>query len=208
MRFIQFVVSDEERDCSHSFSPAGRFLSHSHLLLIHNTSQKVRKLQESLETIKYDISSKRKAAALDGVKKSGGFLKGKTAEKMVASCREAKVCQDYIQQLDDGLKPLQTSIQASQDAFTGSEQERDALDKAYVQQQSLTKILTNLEEQMIPANYVTPVPAEYQDLPILTKRAAVEMKFSKAGGGPFDVNGVNYPSATMVMVIDGYTGEC
>ena len=146
-------------------------------------------MQEALETVKYDIGSKRKAAALDGVKKSKTFLSGGKASKMVASCRDAKVCTDLIQDLDKALDPLAESVKVSQDAFQGSEQERVALDKAYNAQQASTKILTALEEQMVPANYVTPVPAEYSDLPQLKKRATVEMTFKKDGGGPFDING-------------------
>jgi peptidylprolyl isomerase len=167
----------------------------------------VRNLQESLENIKHDLGTKRKAAALDGVKKSKTFLSGKTADKMLVSCRDAKICSDILSQMDAALEPLQTQIQASQAAFTGSEQEREALDKAYVQQVKLAKLLTTLEEQMIPENYETPVPPEYSDLPQLKKRATVEMKVKKANSGEnFDINGVNFAEAKMVMVIDGYTG--
>lgn len=164
-------------------------------------------MQEALETIKYDIASKRKAAAIDGVKKSKSFLAGKTADKMVASCRDAKECTKLLQDIDAALGPLSSALKDSQDAFTGSEQERDALDKAYVAQEKASDLLTLLEEQMVPANYVTPVPAEYDDLPQLKKRATVEMIIKKATpGAVFDVNGVNYPEAKLVMVIDGYTG--
>lgn len=169
-------------------------------------NKEVRSLQEALETIKYDISSKRKAAAIDGVKKSKSFLTGGKADKMVASCREGDVCKRLLKDIDTALDPLATALRDSQDAFTGSEQERDALDKAYIAQQKATALLTQLEEQMVPANYVTPVPPEYNDLPQLKKRATVEMIIKKAQqGGQFDVNGVNFPEAKLVMVIDGYT---
>ncbi|CAJ1962637.1 unnamed protein product [Cylindrotheca closterium] len=169
-------------------------------------NKEVRGLQETLETIKYDIGSKRKSAALDGVKKSKSYLTGKTAEKMKASCRSPSVCASLITEIDSLLDPLQASMKQSQDAFTGSEQERTALDKAYDAQQKATTFLTDLEEQMIPENYETPVPSDYSDLPRLTKRATVEMVVKKAeAGAQFDVNGVNFPEAKMTMVIDGYT---
>jgi len=127
---------------------------------------------------------------------------------MVASCREAKVCTQLIKEIDETLGPLNQALKDSQDAFTGSEQERDALDKAYVAQQKATDLLTQLEEQMVPANYVTPVPEEYNDLPQLKKRATVEMILKKGeSGAQFDINGVNFPQAKLVMVIDGYTGK-
>lgn len=160
--------------------------------------------------MRYDIQSKRKSAALDGVKKSKSFLGGKTVDKMVASCREANVCTQILKDIEESLGPLQAAVKESQDAFTGSEQERDALDKAYKAQIKATDLLTQLEEQMVPANYETPVPEEYSDLPQLKKRATVEMviKRGESGGGQFDINGVNFPQAKLVMVIDGYTGKC
>jgi peptidylprolyl isomerase len=165
-------------------------------------------LQASLETVRYDVQSKRKSAALDGLKKSKSFLAGKTADKMVASCREANVCTQLLKDIDTTLGPLQAAVKDSQDAFTGSDQERIALDKAYKEQLKATDLLTQLEEQMVPANYETPVPDSYSDLPQLKKRATVEMVIKKngEGGGQFDINGVNYPEAKLVMVIDGYTG--
>lgn len=169
-------------------------------------NKEVRGLQEALETIKYDVGSKRKAAALDGVKKSKSYLTGKTADKMIASCRTPSVCSDLLNEIGASLDPLQLAIKQSQDAFQGSEQERTALDTAYDAQQKATKLLTKLEEQMIPENYVTPVPDEYSDLPQLKKRATVEMLIKKGEpGAQFDINGVNFPEARMTMVIDGYT---
>lgn len=160
-----------------------------------------------METVKYDVSSKRKAAALDGVKKSKSFLNGGKADKMVASCREADVCKQLLKDIDATLDPLAAALKDSQEAFTGSEQERESLDKAYTAQQKATDLLTKLQEQMVPANYVTPVPPEYSDLPQLKKRATVEMVIKKGeSGAQFDVNGVNFPQAKLVMIIDGYTG--
>lgn len=168
----------------------------------------MRGLQEALETIKYDIGSKRKSAALDGVKKSKNYMSGKTADKMIKSCRSPTVCSELLSEIDVSLGPLQVAMKQSQDSFTGSEQERKALDEAYVAQQKATEALTKLEEQMIPENYVTPVPSEYSDLPQLKKRATVEMVVKKAEAGAlFDINGVNFPEAKMKMIIDGYAGK-
>jgi hypothetical protein len=144
---------------------------------------------------------------LDGIKKSKSFLSGKTADKMTASCRSPKVCSELLTQIDASLEPLQVAMKQSQDAFTGSEQERTALDSAYGAQQKAAEALNQLEEQMIPENYVTPVPTEYSDLPQLKKRATIKMVVRKAeAGAQFDVNGVNFPEARMTMIIDGYVG--
>ena len=168
----------------------------------------VRNLQETLETIKYDIGSKRKSAAIDGAKKAQTMLRGKQADRMAAACQSANTCTEYMKEMNSGLDPLVAAIKESQDAFTGSDQERDALDKAYKSQEEVVDLLTKLEEQMIPPGYETLVPPEYSDLPQLKRRAKVEMVVKKGeSGAQFDINGVNFPQAKMVMVIDGYAGK-
>ena len=154
-----------------------------------------------------DIGSKRKAAALDATKKAQTTLRSaKDAEKMIVSCRQATVCQETIQNMANNLDPLAAALKDSQDAFQGSEQERQALDKAYAAQKKVVDDLTLLEEQMIPEGYVTPVPADYADLPQLRGRATVEMVLKKPDpSATFDVEGNTYKEAKMTMVIDGYT---
>lgn len=125
---------------------------------------------------------------------------------MVASCRDASQCEALITTLSNDLKPLELALQDSKEALNGSEQERTALDQAYAIQRQMTKTLTALEEQMVPEGYRTIVPPEYNDLPQLQGRATVEMTFQKEDKAPFNVKGVNYPTAKLVMVIDGYVG--
>lgn len=171
---------------------------------VSNSSRQVRKLQATLENIRLDLQVKRKAQALDGVKAAKTLL-SRDAEKYKASCRQANVCAELIAGIDKDLDPLREGVKESIEYFQGSEQERKALDDAYAAQEGAIDKLTQLEEQMVPAGYKTPVPADYADLPQLHGRAKVEMVLKKAGGGNFDVNGVNFPMARMVMVIDGYT---
>ena len=126
---------------------------------------------------------------------------------MTKSCREESKCTSIIAAMTEDLGPLEAALSDSQDANRGSNQEREALDKAYVAQDQLQAKLTDLEEQMVPAGYATEVPSDYADLPQLKGRATVEMVLKKANGGPFDVEGTNFPEAKMKMIIDGYTGE-
>jgi peptidylprolyl isomerase len=158
-----------------------------------------------LEDIKVDIGTKRKSAALDGVKSAKTLLNNKP-EKYTSSCRDSSICQTSIQNLQAALEPLAVAVKDSQDAFTGSEQERQALDRAYQAQTSVITYLTELEEQMIPAGYKVTVPADYDDLAQLQGRATVEMTVVKKqpGRSTFDVNGQTYPTAKLIMVIDGY----
>jgi peptidylprolyl isomerase len=164
----------------------------------------VRKLQIQLEDIKTDVASKRKLAAIDGAKKSQAILT-KDGEKMKASCRDATICADAIEKISATLDPIEAAMNDAKGAGTGSEQERAALDRAYASQKQATASLTVLEEQMIPAGYITPVPEEYSDMAQLQGRAVVDMVVRKPDGQPFDVEGVNFKEAKMKMVIDGYS---
>ena len=126
---------------------------------------------------------------------------------MVAACNDGKVCKSIIEKMAAGIDPLTDSLGDSLDSFRGSEQEDKAQDVAYESQKKLAKLLTQLEEQMVPEGYATPVPSDYDDLPQLKKRATVEMVLNKGTpGAVFDVNGVNIKEGRMTMIIDGYAG--
>jgi hypothetical protein len=159
-----------------------------------------------LYDVKIDIGSKRKLAALDGVRRAKTKL-NQDGGKMTAACRDAKVCQDIIQKMISELDPLEKALRDSTNYSMGSEQEREALDKSYASQSILAKQLTELEENMVPAEYEVPVPSEYNDLPQLKGRATVVMTLKKPDGAPFNVNGENFKEAKMTMVIDGYNGK-
>jgi peptidylprolyl isomerase len=161
-----------------------------------------------LEDIKYDVGSKRKIAALDGVKKARAILSNTgSVTSMKSSCRDSAVCDSYIQGIVKELEVpnLSAALKDSQEAAQGSEQERVALDKAYASQTRAVQLLSQLEEQMIPKGYKTPVPDIYNDLPQLQGRATVTMTLKKAvPSESFVVDGESYPEAKLTMIIDGY----
>ena len=119
---------------------------------------------------------------------------------MTKACREPAKCAAILDGMIADLDPLEAALLESSNANRGSEQERKAQDAAYDAQDKLQKKLTDLEEQMVPSGYVTPVPDDYADLPQLRGRATVEMVLKKGDGGPFDVEGTNYPEARMKHV--------
>lgn len=163
-----------------------------------------RDLQKSIEDIRINVQSKRKLAALDDLKKAKGIVKSKEA-KMAASCRDPALCTEILQQMKDQMEPLEGTLKASADYLNGSDQEREALDKSYGTQDRIQGMLTELQEQMIPAGYVTPVPDVYADLPQLKGRATVEMVLKRPGGEKFNIEGQLFNDAKMKMIIDGYT---
>lgn len=158
-----------------------------------------------IETIKQDVGSKRKSAALDHVKTVKRLI---TDSKLISPCRDAKICESALDGISKEVDTISASLKDSMDTVSGSEQERKALDQAYLGQTKMSKFLTTLEEQMVPANYELKVPSAYDDLPQLRKRATVEMVVRKPDKSPFDVEGQNYPEAKMTMIIDGYAGKC
>jgi len=167
-------------------------------------NKEVRQLQTTIETIQNDVQSKRKLAAMDDVKKTRSQMT-KNNKAMIAACRNPADCTQILKDMDEVIDPLVQNIQTSMDTFNGSEQERSAIDKAYAGQQKLAISLTALQEAMVPENYSTPVPKEYDDLPQLQGRATVEFTISKPEKGQvFDINGVNFDTAKMIMIIDGY----
>lgn len=113
-------------------------------------NKEVRDLQKSIEDIRLNVSSKRKTAALDDLKKARGIINTKES-KMTPSCRDAKVCSDILASMKSEIEPLETQLRASVDYQSGSEQERKALDESYSIQDKIQKELTTLQEQMIPA---------------------------------------------------------
>jgi len=101
---------------------------------------------------------------------------------------------------------MDAAMKDAQNFFNGSDQERKVLDDAYAGYDKLQKLMTALEEQMVPKGFVTPVPSDYNDLPQLRGgRATVEFVLNKPDGGEFNVEGKLFPTAKMVMIIDGYT---
>ncbi|GMI37058.1 hypothetical protein TrRE_jg132 [Triparma retinervis] len=167
-------------------------------------SPSVRSLQSAVEGVKGDVTSKRFSAAKDGVKKARGLAKSKKGSAIGASVIRGDG-NAMISSLDSVLAKLDAAIGDAQGYERGSEQERAALDVAYKLQDEAAGIMGEIEEGMVPESYEVKVPGEYEGLPRLKGRAEVVMTFKKAGGAPFDINGVNYPKATMRMVIDGYT---
>jgi hypothetical protein len=119
-------------------------------------------------------------------------------------CRDPSVCTATMTEMNALLDPLSANVADAANVLNGSDQERISLDKAYNLQDQLQKLLTELEEQMVPAGYATPVPDDYSDLPQLKGgRATVEFVLNKPGG-VFDIEGVNFDQAKMKMVIGEY----
>ena len=178
-----------------------------HRITLHSTTtskkcnDQVRKFVVVAEEIKQDIGTKRKAAAIDGIKKTKSTLKSKSAD-FTKMCRDTNECTSIIADMTALLDPMDAAMKDAQNFFNGSDQERKVLDDAYAGYDKLQKLMTALEEQMVPKGFVTPVPSDYADLPQLRGgRATVEFVLNKPDGGEFNVEGKLFPTAKMVMII-------
>ena len=78
------------------------------------------------------------------------------------------------------------------------------LDDAYLAQDVISKDLSKFEELLVPDEYVRSIPSEYSNLPVLLRRAEVEMVIKKPDNSQYDVNGKLYDQVKVKMVIDGY----
>ncbi len=161
-------------------------------------------MQGTIEKIRYDISSKRIKAALDGLKKSRVIIK-QSSKKLTSSCTpEENICKSVLDDMLLSLDALEDALASASNSLYGSDQEREALDTAYKANGNLLKQLTSLEEKMVPRGYKPTVPAEYNDKPQLLGCATVEMVLKKPDGSPFNVEGVLTKEANLKMIIDGY----
>jgi len=167
--------------------------------------KEIRKFQVTIEEIRQDITSKRKAAAIDGIGKAEKTLASKSSATFKSMCRDQSKCTTLLNEITTTLPILEVSVKEAQNVMNGSDQERNLLDASYVKIDQIAKTLTSLEEQMVPAGYSTPVPDTYSDLPQLKGRATVEFIVKKPEKEPFTIEGKNYEQAKMTMVIDGYT---
>jgi cyclophilin family peptidyl-prolyl cis-trans isomerase len=168
-------------------------------------NKEIRDIQGSIESSKLNLKTRRLLFAKTDINKAAGQLKEKR-EKLLAAVPEANK-EKAISALDKILAdivPLQEAMSAETDAGAGSLQQREALDRAYSQQDVVAKDLSCFEELLVPIGYQRKVPDEYKNIPRLVGRAEVAMTFTRPGTEPFNVDGVNYNSLDMKLVIDGY----
>ena len=165
----------------------------------------IRDIQASIESAKMNLKTRRINFARTDINNAAGKLKEKK-DKLLAAVpkqNQEKAADAFTKMLED-MAPLQATMQAEQDAGSGSLQQREALDSAYAQQDVVAKDLSCFEELMVPTGFKRQVPDEYKTIPKLVGRAEVAVTFSRPGGDPFNVDGVNYKNLNMKMVVDGY----
>ena len=116
-------------------------------------------------------------------------------------CRDQSACGSILTEISGDLPVLEDALKDAQNVMNGSDQERVSLDLSYTKIDNVSKLLTKLEEQMVPEGYSMPVPELYSDLPQLKGRATVEFIVQKPNNEPYVIEGKNYKEAKMVMVI-------
>ena len=105
----------------------------------------VRELQKSIELIKDNILAKRLSAAVGDANNAARLSSGKSAEKILASVRaeDRADMEKLLGEINQDLGPLAGVLGESNQR--GSPQERDALDKAYKTQETLSAKLSAIE---------------------------------------------------------------
>jgi peptidylprolyl isomerase len=168
-------------------------------------NKEVREIQESIESIKMNLKTRRSEFARQDIRNAEGLL-NKYEDKLLKAVPSgnAKAAAAVYEKLKNDVSPLKEAINAEMGAGSGSVQERSMLDTAYFAQGVLSKDLSAFEELLVPQDFKRVIPEEYAGLPALQGRAEVEMVIKKPDGSKFDVEGKLYDKVDLTMVIDGY----
>mmetsp|Transcript_35660 Transcript_35660/g.114027 ORF Transcript_35660/g.114027 Transcript_35660/m.114027 type:complete len:441 (+) Transcript_35660:98-1420(+) len=169
--------------------------------------REARKLQSSVEAIKDDLKAKRVAAASGDVETAKRLVSA-SASALVGAAPTAERKADVESRLalmKDELEPIGAALKSLGPA--GSPQEREALDEAGLRQANAARLVTEIENRLVPLNYKANVPVDkdFPDVPRLDGRARVAFTLKKAGGAKFDVEGELFDRANIELVVDGYT---
>ena len=174
-------------------------------LPIDNTE--IRDIQASIENVKVNLKTRRISFARGDVSNAKERMKkygDKIMKAVPANHKEAAAT--AFAKMDADIPPLLESIAAEEGAGAGSVQQRASLDLSFKYQDELAKDLTVFEELMVPDTYKRTIPDEYKalGLPVLEKRATVNMVIKKPDGSKFNIDGVLFDEVKLNMVIDGY----
>lgn len=167
--------------------------------------KEVRDLQAIIESAKNNLKTRRISFARGDISNAQGQIKknGDKIMKAVPANHKAEA-QEALNKLSADIVPFFEIIATTEGAGAGSVQQRGALDKANVLQDVLSKDITALEELMVPDTFKRTIPEEYKGLPVLEKRATVEMIIKKPDNSQFNIDGKLYDQVLLNMVIDGY----
>lgn len=168
-------------------------------------SNEAREIQKNVENIKSNLRIRRIPFAksdLSNVEKLLTQYEPKLLKQMPSN--HVADAQASIAKMKLMLAPLEATMNEGLAAGAGSVQERRALDESFDRQIDLAFELTNLQELLVPDEYKREIPKEYADLPVLQRRATVEMVLKKPDNSQFDVEGKLYDSLKLTMVVDGF----
>ena len=168
-------------------------------------SKEIRDVQGSIESIKSNLKTRRLVFAQGDANNAKAKLADKKDKilKQVPASRSAAAEAQYAKMQAD-VVPLLAAMNLESQRGAGSVQERDALDAAFKLQADLSKDLSAFEELLVPENFKREIPAEYANLPALQGRAEVDIVVNRPSGEKFNVDGKNYDSVQLRLVIDGY----
>lgn len=128
--------------------------------------------------------------------------------KPVAAERK-EAAEAVLKQMEDEFPKLEKAINYGAKAGVSSGADTEAAADTSTGLRNIQKFVGDFEELLIPPGYVTPVPADYKDLPQLQGRAVVEMKLKRTPNSvekkKYTLNDTIFPEAKFTLVIDGYS---
>ena len=161
-------------------------------------NKEIRKIQESIESAKANLRTRRVNFAKGDVSnfksllaRDSGKILGDVPKKNSAEASKS------LERLKADISALENAIQTELDAGPGSLQERKALDDAFAAQDVISKELSTFEELLVDPAFKREIPEEFSKLPALQGRAEVEIVIKKADGSDFDVDGTLFDQVKM-----------
>eukprot|EP00638_Chattonella_subsalsa_P005132 CAMPEP_0117760472 /NCGR_PEP_ID=MMETSP0947-20121206/16650_1 /TAXON_ID=44440 /ORGANISM="Chattonella subsalsa, Strain CCMP2191" /LENGTH=410 /DNA_ID=CAMNT_0005581169 /DNA_START=163 /DNA_END=1395 /DNA_ORIENTATION=- len=163
------------------------------------SNQEARDLQSAIDGIKTNIKVNRWSQALSGCQRAR-FILGSKANEMLISVRETEkiIAQEQIEKVKKLLGPLEDVLNS---------RNMEKIDSAFSAHEAVARAVGDLEEMMIPEEFVREIPEEYSHLPYLKGRAEVELVVVKGPedkDGKFYVDGTLHDQAKLVLTLDGY----
>mmetsp|Transcript_29103 Transcript_29103/g.48914 ORF Transcript_29103/g.48914 Transcript_29103/m.48914 type:complete len:426 (+) Transcript_29103:64-1341(+) len=168
-------------------------------------NKQIRDIQQSIESIKANIKTRRIPFAKIDAKNAENSLNSNQAALLKAvPANHQTMAAESLNRMKDDFGAVFTALDNELAAGAGSVQERKGLDDSFAAQDVLAKELSTFEELLVPDEFKRVIPEEYADLPVLQRRANVEFVIKKADGSKFDVDGVLFDRVTLKMVVDGF----
>eukprot|EP00188_Purpureofilum_apyrenoidigerum_P005811 Plantae.Rhodophyta-Purpureofilum_apyrenoidigerum.ctg8000.p1 GENE.Plantae.Rhodophyta-Purpureofilum_apyrenoidigerum.ctg8000~~Plantae.Rhodophyta-Purpureofilum_apyrenoidigerum.ctg8000.p1 ORF type:complete len:495 (-),score=94.52 Plantae.Rhodophyta-Purpureofilum_apyrenoidigerum.ctg8000:40-1491(-) len=154
----------------------------------------VRELQEKLEDVRFDLRDSKWDSVTGHVRRACDLVRERANDILV------EIAPEDAEEVKQLLGEINTRLQRLSDIVA-----EKSVEKVITLEKEILRQLDKVEEALVK-KFPFEVPEEYKYLPQLRGRATVEMKLKRNDeAGRFRIGAKSYESATMTIVVDGYS---